>query len=411
MADPAAFRWDKRALLFAGDVTVRRPDRANAEPFVQIAAHPTPDALSALGAALQGNCGFCIAEQLLPYRIDADAGHFLTLTGGSSGQPKIIRRTQASWIASFAVNAARFALTPDDCIAVFGKLSHSLALYGVLEALHLGVDAYALDGMFPRAQRATLAAHGVSVIYATPTQLRLLAQQAKGATLTDVRLILCGGGNLDHHTREMAEALFPNASVHVFYGAAETSFITLSDSDTPAGSVGRPYPGVILRILDADGAPTSEVGEVWVQSPYLFECYMFGKSDNTQWQDGFVTVGEMGQIDASGNLWLRGRKTRMITIADQNVFPEDIEAVIAATPQFGACAIFSVPDETRGHRLIAVLQGTQDPKVAQAVKDTCREKLGALKTPFKVLFHPSLPLLNSGKVDLVTLSNWLGDNL
>ena len=406
MAQAATFRWDERARLFAGDIEIKRPKTGQEQPFKQIACAPTAATLSDVGAALIGNCGFCVSEKPLPPDLETDSNHFLTLTGGSSGQPKIVCRSQASWISSFEVNATQFDFTENDCIAVFGKLSHSLALYGVLEALHLGLNAFALDGLSPRTQRAALAHHGISVLYATPTQLRLLAYP-KGEKLPGVRLILCGGGDLNPSTRAAARTLCPNAALHVFYGAAETSFITLAGAGTPDGSVGQPYPGVVLRVLDRNGVPTTGVGEVWVQSPYLFERYMANEPADTRWKDGFVTVGEMGKIDTDGNLWIKGRKTRMITIADQNVFPEDIETLISTNPQFGACAVIPVSDRTRGHRLIAILQGVQNAAMAQAVKDICHVKLGALMTPQKVLFHPSLPLLGSGKIDLVTLSNWV----
>ncbi|MGJ8618109.1 MAG: AMP-binding protein [Sulfitobacter sp.] len=406
MAQAAAFRWDKRAQLFAGERPVKRPTGALPHPLAQIPAHTTFDALCSLGSALLNESGFCVSNQKLPQGTHAHSTHFLTLTGGSSGQPKIIRRTQASWIKSFAVNANQFSLTPDDSVAVFGKLSHSLALYGVLEALYLGLDAYALDTLRPATQCAAVIRHSISILYATPTQLRLLADQKTTSALPSVRLILCGGGHLDQAAKTAVKTLCPNADLHVFYGAAETSFVTLSHAHTPDGSVGSAYPGVTLRILDLNGTPTSDVGEVWIKSPYLFETYVAGQSADTQWRDGFVTVGEMGQIDATGNLWLRGRKTRMVTIADQNVFPEDIETLITSTLHVGACAVIPIPDKTRGNRLIAVLQGELDDEITQAVKELCREKLGALMTPAKVMFHPGLPMLASGKIDLIALSKW-----
>lgn len=409
MTSAVAFDWNERARLFAGHNAIVRPGVAALPAFVSIAAHSTNTALTQLGRAVQSNSGFCISDTPLPKAAQTAASQFLTLTGGSSGQPKLIRRTQASWIKSFAVNAEKFALTTDDSCAVLGKLSHSLALYGVLEALHLGMDAHALDEMRPATQCATLAERQISVIYATPTQLRLLAQTSRGTPLPAVRLILCGGGTLDLSTKSAAQTLCPNAAIHVFYGAAETSFITFADATTPDGSVGRAYPGVTLQIRDPDGAPTSQVGEVWVKSPYLFEGYLSGGSVDTQQKDGFVTVGEIGRLDAHGNLWLIGRKGRMVTIADQNIFPEDIENLITNNLQADLCAVIPVPDASRGHRLVAVLQGQPDAAIVQTVKDICRAKLGALRTPTKVLFHSELPLLSSGKINLVALAKWVKD--
>lgn len=401
------FRWGNRAQLFAGDAAIARPDPSARQAFTHIAARPTSGALQALGRAITGTTGFCVSEQSLPAGLSSDAGCFLTLTGGSSGQPKIIQRSQSSWIKSFHINAARFLLAPDDSVAVVGNLSHSLALYGVLEALHLGLDAYALDELPSGKQRDLIMRKNISILYVTPTQLRLLCGRGRIIPLPAVRLILCGGGHLDVQTRRAAQLLCPNAALHLFYGAAETSFITLSDIDTPVGSVGRAYPGVTLRVRDQDGRPTEGIGEVWVSSPYLFDHYCTGNSADTKWQDGFVTLGELGQIDPDGNLWLNGRKARMVTIADQNVFPEAIEVFIATLPQAGPCAVIPMPDALRGNRLVAVVQGADNPEIAARIKSECRTKLGAFGAPFTVLFHPSLPLLASGKVDMVALTQWV----
>lgn len=407
MTPAASFNWDERARLFVGEAAIARPIKSAVPAFIPIAAQPTHNALSELGLAVRSGSSFCISDGALPAGVQTPPSDFLTLTGGSSGQPKLIRRTQASWTASFDINAIQFALTADDSVAVLGKLNHSLALYGVLEALHLGMDAYALDEMRPASQRVTLSERQIRVVYATPTQLRLLAQTNRGPALPAVRLILCGGGTFDQPTKIAAQTLCPNAAIHVFYGAAETSFITLGDVNTPDGSVGRAYPGVTLDVRDANGRRTSQVGEVWVKSPYLFEEYISGDSADTRRNGGFVTVGEMGQLDANGDLWLIGRKGRMLTIADQNVFPEDIEILITNKLKVDLCAVIPMPDATRGHRLIAVLQGQLDAGTAQALKDLCREKLGALRTPAKVLFHPAVPLLSSGKIDLIALAKWV----
>jgi long-chain acyl-CoA synthetase len=405
----ALFNWHKGARLFAGDVQIKRPVQGQAGPFQHIPAQPTTQTLSRLATALTNSNAFCISDEALPSDLSVETGDFVTLTGGSSGRPKFISRTQASWCASFAINAVTFAMTHSDVAAVFGRLSHSLALYGILEALHLGMDAYALDGMRPKTQCAKILRSNITVLYVTPTQLRMLTKHAGTTTMPAVRLILCGGGDLDQQTRLAAQVLCPNAAVHVFYGAAETSFITISDQNTPSGSVGQSYPGATINILDPNGVTTREVGEVWVKSPYLFKGYVSDGSAETKRKNGFVTVGEMGQMDADGNLWLRGRKTRMVTVADQNVFPEEVETFIATVPDVGLCAVIPVPDRARGNRLTAVVQGVPDPATATRIQGECRVKFGPLIAPSKVLFIANLPLLASGKPDLVTLTKWAKD--
>lgn len=315
-------------------------------------------------------------------------------SSGSTGKARTIRRSHASWIKSFEVNRGLLDIGNADCCAVLGHLGHSLSLYGVIEALHLGADVLALGGDGPRAQIEALHRHKAGVLYATPSQLRLLLR-ADDTRLGGVRQVICGGGALSEADRTELCAVFPNARIHEFYGASETSFITITDSDTPPGSVGRPYPGVELRLDSA--------GEIWLRSPYIFDGYDGDGSTDTQWKDGFLTVGEIGWQDDRGHLFLRGRKSRMVTVADVNVFLDDIERVMAETCGVRSCAAISVADPLRGNSVIGVVTGAVDLTLARAAQSHCREKLGPLSAPRKIVFLDPLPMLASGKPDLLKL--------
>lgn len=397
MTQPDTFVWHPPARLFAGAQEILRPVQS-ADGFQVINAKQTADALVQLAAAIETGVGFCLHQGSILAQIDGRKDSFATLSGGTSGTPKVIHRSKASWTGSFEQNAKTFDYASSDAIAVLGALSHSLALYGVLEGLHKGLCTHALDMLSPSAQCARINAQGISILYVTPSQLALLCAGHRPASLPSVRLILCGGGALADTTRQAARRLCPNADIRVFYGAAETSFITLSDDQTPEGSVGRAFPGVDLRIGDD--------GEVWVKSPYLFQGYATSTSPDTKWQDGYLTVGENGTMDLHGNLTLRGRKARMVTIADQNIFLEEVETCISAAVSVDTCAVLALPDLLRGHRLIAILEGPENAPLAKGVRAACHHTLGPLATPKQVLFHPNIPRLTSGKPDLLTLARW-----
>jgi len=405
MTRDGRFKWHAQTRLYAGELEISRPSTTGADAFRALPAFPPATALTSLGAAIADRAPFCLSDLPLPETVTCAPDQFLTLTGGASGHPKAVRRSQASWIASFTTNATRFGLKTPDSVAVLGQLSHSLSLYGLLEAMHLGLDAHVLAGISPRQQAKRLATVGATLLYATPTQLRLLARGGT-APLPSLRLVLCGGGALDAATRQAVRALCPRAALHEFYGAAETSFITISGADTPDGSVGRAYPGVELQLRDQAGQLTDGPGEIWVRSPYLFEGYALGASAETGRNAGFVTVGEIGTLDHDGNLWIKGRRKRMVNIADQVVFPEAVEAVIAAQDGAG-CAVVPRHDPLRGMHLVAVIEGPRDAARATAIQSACRAELGPLATPRTVLFRSELPLLPSGKIDLSALTTWL----
>lgn len=149
------------------------------------------DALQRVVTAYTGGLTFRAISQSPWIEIGHDTGHIECTTCGSSGIPKVIRRPFITWQKTFDLNRQLFGLTAGDRSAIFGGLNHSLALYGVCESLHLGMECDFVTGMRPRAQVLQLQAAGTTVLYITPTQLRLLT--GSGETLPKVRLILCGG--------------------------------------------------------------------------------------------------------------------------------------------------------------------------------------------------------------------------
>ena len=191
---------------------------------------------------------------------------------------------------------------------------------------------------------------------------------------------------------------FPAAQVVEFFGASEASFITVSDEETPLGSVGRAYPEVVLRI--GEDCAVGETGEIWVKSPYLFDGYERGDSSLTRWRDGFLSIGEMGKLDAAGYLYLQGRRSRMVTVADQNVFPEAIEGVLMAQAGVEAAAVIAPRDPLRGHVIVAAVVGTAS---AVDLRKVCRAELGEAAVPRTIWGISSMPMLPAGKPDLQRL--------
>lgn len=320
-------------------------------------------------------------------------------SSGSSGRPKLIRRSPGSWKASFEINRRLFDVGPDDSYAILGHMGHSLGLYGALEALHCGAGLALLGGIGAGAQASALVAQGVTVLYATPSQLQILLRST--VNWPDLRHVICGGGYLSQPVRSAIAARCPQARITEFFGASETSFMTLSDAATPAGSVGRAYPGVTLNVDDG--------GDIWVKSPYLFEGYETGDSPLTRWHEGALSIGELGWCDADGYLFLKGRRSRMVTVADQNIFPEAIEAVLATLPGVEVVAVITPVDPLRGHSIVAAIVG--DASEAQ-IRKACRAQLSNAAVPRKVWRLTQMPLLSAGKPDLQALeTRWNGMTL
>jgi len=384
------FHWHPEARLFGATTELRGV--AGLRPFGVLgvcAERPFEAAVS-------------VAFGTVPFRIGAVEAPapvvgFETLTSGSTGAPRRIARAVVSWQRSFAVNAALFGIGPRVGVAVLGRLVQSLSLYGAVEGVSLGADVHVLDGMRPDRQRAALAARKVQVLWASPPQLQLLLE-AGGAAMPGLRFVLVGGAKLDEGLQAGLAQACPNAVVREFYGAAEASFISLTDDSTPAHAVGRAYPGVEIGI-GGPGAAAAE-GRVWVRSPYLFAGYAGADAGVAEWQDGWLGLGEIGRMEA-GQLVLLGRIDRMVTVAGQNAYPEAMELFLLSLPGVVRAAVVPRPDGVRGQVLEAMLMGKGD--TAQ-VLTALRAAFGPLIAPKRVQWRGDWPVLPSGKPDLVALA-------
>ncbi|MBO0662893.1 AMP-binding protein [Jiella sp. MQZ9-1] len=382
--------------------------------LVEIAGRPIVQAVSQLLAAIEAGRPFCVCREPgrgHPVSLEHHRGRqaialrrpFLECeTGGTTGVAKRIRRSQASWIASFEVNRRLWPLGSADTVAVFGTLQHSLPLYAIVEALWLGAGLRLLGDQRPDRQAEAFGDGTPTLVYASPTHLRQLALAVPtGALSPGVKRLVIGGGFLDEGARTAARRLFPQAEIAAFYGAAETSFMTLCDRACPVGSVGKPYPGCEIRIETATGgkARVGDIGTVWVASPYLFDDYAVGASAATRWEGRWLTVGELGWFDEAGNLSLAGRADRAFNVADSVVHPEALEALLLAQPGIVEAAVMDMPDARRGRIPVGFVAGQLDDGAIAAAKAACQAVFGSGAAPRRIVIVEIWPRLASGKTD------------
>jgi acyl-CoA synthetase (AMP-forming)/AMP-acid ligase II len=186
-----------------------------------------------------------------------------------------------------------------------------------------------------------------------------------------------------------------------FYGSTEAQFTVCSTDDWLAhpGSVGRARPG---RRLETD-----ERGQLWCALPRWarFEYWRAPEKTAAAWRGDLVTVGDLGRVDDDGVVWLDGRREDLIISGGVNVYPAEVEAVLDAHPGVTESAVFGVPDQDWGQRVVAAYVGTADPA---ELADWARERLAAAKRPKSL--HPlgELPRTSTGKVRRLDLPEVLG---
>lgn len=286
---------------------------------------------------------------------------FITFTSGSTGNPKPILRHPSSWIHSFGSTG----VAANDKVAVLGHLSHSLPLYAASEAMHIGAQVI-FCGTRPRGNP--------TVIYATPTLLKLAYENSPENP--DVRLVFVGGGHLRETDRMLWAKKFPNAKICVFYGTAETSFVTMAETNTPLGSVGQAFDGVKISAPD---------GKIMVQTPMMALGYL-DRQQRFDKDDTYAT-GELGWIDDQGFVFINGRTDRAVTISDKLVHLDQLEQELLALNGVEQAGVIALPDDKRGLRAYAAVSGAtpKHPQISGITTLSDWPRLASGKTDYTAL--------------------------
>lgn len=306
-----------------------------------------------------------------------------TLTSGSTGTPRIVQRTAASWADSFAAIADLLGSGADgtataDAVALPAPPASSLTLFSL---------AHALDGgprpLLPREHVLTSGeAAAATCFHGTPHALRALLDAGAPPHL---RAALVGGSHLDPALRARAESA--GIRVTSYYGAAELSFVAI---DTGDGL--RAFPGVEVRVRD---------GELWVRTPYGALGYLNGDPAATVAgplrRDGdWLTVGDRAEL-VDGRLRLLGRADDAILSASATVVPEEVEAVLRTVPGVRDAVVIALPRERVGALVAAVIEPEEDhaPRLGE-LRAAAQDQLAPAHRP-RQWFMASLPRTSSGK--------------
>jgi malonyl-CoA/methylmalonyl-CoA synthetase len=190
------------------------------------------------------------------------------------------------------------------------------------------------------------------------------------------------------------------------YGMTETIMNTTNpyDSERRPGTVGAPFPGQEARVVgvsDRQPLPDGEIGEIEVRGPHVFVGYWNRPAaiDEAFSADGWFKTGDLGWRSADGYYTITGRARELIISGGYNVYPREVEDVLAEHPAVAEVAVLGAPDTDLGEQVVAVIvpKGGQAPD-ADAIIAFCRERLASYKKPRRVVFVDSLPRNALGKV-------------
>jgi fatty-acyl-CoA synthase len=340
-------------------------------------------------------------------RWPAEAAWFLMYTSGTTGQPKAVMQTyQMSAVNAFHVTQA-FGLREGDTSLNFLPLFHTAGIQLVtLPTLMAGGTVIMLPGFDET--RALELMPRLDIFFAVPAVYQQLALHPsfENADLARVRSWGCGGAPLSDVLVERYAA--KGVLVCNGYGMTETgptAFIAArEDALSKIGSVGKPQLLLDVRIVDADGndVAVGESGEIWMRGPGLTPGYWKKPEETAKafTADGWLKSGDTGRRDADGCYYVAGRIKEMYISGGENVYPAEIENVLARHPAILESAIIGVADEKWGEvgHAFVMLRADAPPITAAEVIQFCRANLAGYKTPRHVTFVEEFPRTAAGKI-------------
>ena len=340
------------------------------------------------------------------------------LTSGSTGEPKGVVLTHDNAWSNLRATVSAFRRDTDPTpLADPGKppnlianpLSHTAGVVRLLFALYVGRSVALLGKFDGRAAKRLLDRHRIDNLTINPAMLRILLDVLEpGEDLGAVRYVSSGTAPLTSALRAEFEARF-GVPVLQAYGQTEAfgGISIESARDVLAGrrrpgSVGRPLPGVQLRLVTPAGteANPGEEGEIRVRSRSATAGYLGAAADSPLDEQGWLRTGDVGRLDEDGYLYLTGRLKNIIIRGGFNVVPEEVEAALAADPSVREVAVLGVPDERLGELPVALVVGDPSaPPTAAGVLERVRPRLAPYKRPSSVFVVAELPRVPNGKVD------------
>lgn len=336
---------------------------------------------------------------------------FLQYTGGTTGVAKGAMLSHANIVANIA--QAKWVGEPllrgvKDGVAVIPlPLYHIFALtLNCLLFIELGITSLLITN--PRdipsfikelKRYRCVAITGVNTLF----NALLNNEHFKEVDFSSLRLSVGGGASIQS---AVAKRWFDTTGSHIIegYGMTECSPIIAAarnDATEHNGSIGVPVPNTDIRIVDEQGndVPLGERGELWVKGPQVMQGYWNRSEDSAEvLTDGWMATGDIVVMGADLNLRIVDRKKDMIIVSGFNVYPNEIEDVVAHNPKVGEVVAIGVPHPVSGETVKIFVTKKDESLTREELRNYCRQYLTGYKIPKDIEFRDELPKTNVGKI-------------
>ncbi len=340
----------------------------------------------------------------------------LHYTSGSTGKLKAAMQTVGNRMASLRkVSMGRMHAGPGDVLLLCGPITHASGMF-IQPMLFQGATILLLEGFRPADYLAAIEKHRVTMAFLVPAMIHaLLAEPSlRGRDLSSLRLMSYGAAPMSPARIREAWAAFGPVLAQG-YGAGETTggVVGLSIADHARAieggrpellsACGRPLCESDVQVLDDEGNPVAgdAIGEICVRGPDVFAGY-WRAPEQTQAAldaDGWLRTGDLARVDDEGYIYIVDRKKEMLVSGGFNIYPSEIESVLAQHPAIYEVCVVGVPDDHWGETVKAVVVLREGAKVdGGEIMDFCRGRLADFKRPRSVDFVPQLPKNGNGKL-------------
>ena len=335
----------------------------------------------------------------------AEPGRVVILTSGTTGTPKGASRKQPDSLEPAAALFSKIPLKARERTVIAAPMFHSWGFAHFTLALPLSSTLVLRRRFDPEATLRAVAEHRASALAVVPVMLQrileLPAETIESYDTSCLRIIAASGSALPGELATRVMDVFGDV-LYNLYGSTEVawaSIATPADLRAAPGTAGKPPMGTVVKLLDDQGheVPTGQNGRIFVANEMVFEGYTGGGGKEIV--SGLMSTGDVGRMDAGGRLFVDGRDDEMIVSGGENVFPREVEDLLADHEGIEEAAVIGVDDEKFGQRLKAFVVARKDADLdEEKVKEYVKHNLARYKVPREVVFVEELPRNATGKV-------------
>jgi acyl-CoA synthetase (AMP-forming)/AMP-acid ligase II len=333
-----------------------------------------------------------------------EPGRVVILTSGTTGKPKGAHRSSAG-LSSAAALLSKIPFRARETTLIAAPLFHSWGLANYTLGVPLG-STFVLHRRFdPEATLRAIARHRATALVVVPVMLQRMLELPEEVLdrydCSSLRVIAVSGSALPGPLATRVMDRFGDV-LYNLYGSTEVAWATIAtpqDMRAAPGTAGRPPLGTIVKLFDEHDREVApgQTGRIFVASGLPFEGYTGGETKATI--GDLMSSGDVGHFDAAGRLFVDGRDDDMIISGGENLFPSEVEDLLAGHPAIREVAVVGVEDAEWGQRLRAVVALHEPDSVGEdELKTYVKENLAAFKVPREVVFVDELPRNATGKV-------------